>query len=186
MNNRSSEHTQPSSENLTNACCDSLSDMWTNPFIKRLPQYNYISLPAYKFFGGNQNPLISVPISFVVTDLVAHQFLANIVYYGSLASLGYNSSWGEIVEANLNPINFARMGMWMLSSLPLAYKKYKALHTATEAQVHESKDEAMVVIEIETLKSRMYHNDISLFSTETTTSIIQDPTQLNNTAKKSM
>ncbi len=186
MNNRSSEHTQPSVENQTNACIDSLSDMWTSDFYKKLPQHKFIAVPVYRFFGGNQNPLVSVPMSFVVTDLVAHQFAANVVFYGSLATLGYSFSWAEIIEANLNPFHFARMGMWMLSSLPLAYKKYKALHTATEAQVHQPKDEAMVVIEIESLKSRMYHNDITLFSTGTTTSIIQDSTQLDNTAKKSM
>src|SRR5690242_6637052 len=49
-------------------------ELWGNKNVQLLPQYKYFAIPLYKKLGGNENPLFSVPITFIVTDFMFHHF----------------------------------------------------------------------------------------------------------------
>ncbi|WP_131750105.1 hypothetical protein [Legionella beliardensis] len=92
--------------------------MWGNSILHMLPQYKYIARPVYNFFGGKNNPLVAVPASFVVTDLIMHQLIPILID----CFIKSDFSFDLISKLNL-PLTIA----WFALSLPVAY--YKHLQT---------------------------------------------------------
>ena len=92
--------------------------MWGNSILHMLPQYKYIARPVYKFFGGKNHPLVAVPASFVVTDLIMHQLIP--IFIDCFIKSDF--SFDLISKLNL-PLTIA----WFALSLPVAY--YKHLQT---------------------------------------------------------
>lgn len=52
----------------------------TDDFVKNLPHTKYIARPLYRLLGGDQNPLISVPLTFAFMDILMHQLAAAIAF----------------------------------------------------------------------------------------------------------
>lgn len=81
-----------------------------------LPQYTYIARPVYRALGGDEKPLISVPVSFAATDLVMHRVLSTLLFGRKLLR--------ENPRTYLKAHSYSFVG-WIMLSIPVAFQKYK-------------------------------------------------------------
>lgn len=93
----------------------------------QLPHYKYIAKPVYISTGGCDNPLVSVPASFAVTDLIMHRILPETVFLSLSKQRKRNFK--------INPMAYIKKELfcrahgyafifWVALSLPLAWHKY--------------------------------------------------------------
>lgn len=79
------------------------------------PHCKYVIKPIYQFLGGHKNPLISVPLTFALTDMLFHQWLAALLY-----SLYTRQPLKEFTKLNPYQLLF-----WTILGLPVAYYKHQ-------------------------------------------------------------
>lgn len=101
--------------------------LWGNPLVQEYaPHYRFFGLPLYKLLGGNNRPLISVPLTFFAFDLdffafdlVCHQSIVNLIYY-----LNNKSNNPDTSATTLLQINVVESMIWTSLSLPILASKY--------------------------------------------------------------
>lgn len=96
--------------------------LWGNSAIQSLPHYYYVIKPIYIFFGGKNNPLVSVPVTFISADLIFHQVLENLLTFSSVA---YNDP--AKLSETMSTWNFSSTVGYFFCSLPVAYYKYQQM-----------------------------------------------------------
>lgn len=98
--------------------------------INYLPQYTYIAKPTYIYFGGKDNPLVSVPTTFAVTDILMHRLLPETLFLCSKSSRNqFRSNWQQYLRANLfHPTHLASFTGWVALSIPIAMHKHQKLN----------------------------------------------------------
>jgi hypothetical protein len=84
---------------------------------KDWPQYRFISRPVYKFVASKTNNVFATAVSFFVTDLLVHQAIPQILFFGLHQIMNpaapFIFSW--------NPFqSFA----WVSVGVPVMYSKY--------------------------------------------------------------
>ena len=97
--------------------------------IRMLPPY-YVSKPFYIGFGGNKNPLFSVPMAFMVTDYLIHQMLVGQIvrrlftpeYRISKDTTRWPNSWPRVRQALRPRLLFT--APWFALSIPIAVRKH--------------------------------------------------------------
>lgn len=90
--------------------------------LRNFPQYCYVARPIYKLMGGKKNPLVSVPVSFMVSDLIMHKLLPG----GFYVAFNYlfktnNKLTGHSTILAFHIIVFA---IWTGLSFPVAWYKH--------------------------------------------------------------
>lgn len=116
----------------------SLEDLFRSA--KERLQYKYIARPVYKTAGGKENPLISVPVAFAVTDLVMHRLFPH-----SLVRI----FCGQGIPWKIHTYGFVG---WVALSIPLALYKYDKIAT----------EESKALLEKKTaLFAQAFHTDLS-------------------------
>ena len=98
---------------------------------KIFPWYWYISKPVYRATGGRDLPLVSVPMSFAVTDLVMHRALAEILALLTSRDnrIRFKSEPWLYLKRELIFDRRHRYGFfaWTLLSVPIAWHKHLEL-----------------------------------------------------------
>lgn len=83
--------------------------------IQHVPHYKYVIRPLYRWLGGNNNPLFSVPATFIISDYLFHQLVENFTK---------DIRNGELSPATLFKLNIPVAVFWASASIPVAYYKY--------------------------------------------------------------
>lgn len=105
-------------KNFCKTIAQKYEDLWGKNR-KHMVHYKYVSRPIYKLMGGNENPLLSVPATFIAMDYLFHQI--PIHTYKELKSKKQTNLFS--FKRCLQP-NLAWTILWGDLSLPIAYKKY--------------------------------------------------------------
>lgn len=100
--------------NINGSYINSYEQMWSS--YKNIPHYRYLARPMYKFFGGNDAPLVSVPLTFVLMDYICHQLPSNAFDY--LISESNDIPLKDFFK----PILLMSL-IWLLLSIPVALNK---------------------------------------------------------------
>lgn len=107
--------------------------------LKHLPQYKYIARPVYKAMGGSEKPLVSVPASFITTDVIMHRLLpytsVNAAFIAGFKEtrIEFSSKPKSFIKNALKEALKCRFGnifsvSWALLSIPVALHKFDKLN----------------------------------------------------------
>lgn len=141
--------------NLTEYLLGSYNLFYGNSLIQMLPQYRYVAMPVYRYFGGIDHPWIATAAAFCVTDLLIHQLPTNM--FNCMLK-------GSIVCENTFNVNIAMHAYWVSLSIPIIIYKCHYLQKKDRRELQDREEKEITSIH---QAAQFYENRHLMFANKT-------------------